>query len=60
MSDPTVPLDDPPLGDPAPASPPTTPEPEYEPGSTPTELPQPDLPTSPSDDRPYDAAASIA
>ncbi len=60
MSDPTVPDLDPPMGDPAPVSPPTTPNPEYEPGETPTELPQPELPTSPGDDRPYDAAPPIA
>jgi hypothetical protein len=60
MSDPTGPGEDTPLGDPAPASPPTTPSPEYEPGQTPTEFPQPDLPTNPGDDRPYDAAPSIA
>jgi hypothetical protein len=60
MSDPTGPVEDPPLGDPEPVSPPTTPAPEHEPGQTPTELPQPDLPTSPGDDRPYGAASSIA
>ncbi len=56
MSDPTTPIDDPPLGDPAPVAPPTTPSPEYEPGQTPTEFPQPDLPTTPGDDRPYNVA----
>lgn len=52
MSDPTGPGEDTPLGDPAPASPPTTPSPEYEPGQTPTEFSQPD--------RPYDATPSLA
>lgn len=60
MSDPTGPAEDPPLGDPVPVSPPTAPPPEIEPGQTPTEFPQPDLPTSPGDDRPYDASPSIA
>lgn len=60
MSDPTGPTEAPPLGDPMPSAPPTAPEPEYDPGQTPIELPQPDLPTSPGDDRPYDASPSIA
>ena len=58
MSDPTIPGEDPPLGDPPSPAPPTTPPPDYEPGRTPPEIPQPGLPTTPDDDRPYDAAVA--
>lgn len=58
MSDPTIPGEDPPLGDPPGPSPPTTPGPDYDPGGTPQEMPEPDLPTTPDDDRPYEAAGA--
>ena len=58
MSDPTIPGEDPPLGDPPVPSPPETPQPDYDPGKSPPELPEPELPTTPDDDRPYDAVGA--